>query len=315
MPDSGRSPAMERSPLRARSAGKQKWQETPTWILVAVIYTGWLSLTWFYDALPWWLVLPLGGWLIAWQNSFQHEALHGHPTRRRWLNEILARPPLGLWMPYAIYRDSHLAHHETATLTDPLDDPESFYLSPEQWAAAKPARRALLTVNNTLAGRMVLGPWIAAIRFWAAEARALLSGNFGNARAWLLHVLLCAAVLAWVRLACGIPVLEYVLLFAWPGLSLTLVRSYTEHRPARSQDMRSAIVEAGPLGGLLFLNNNLHLVHHARPDLPWYKLPAVYRAGRDGYLERNGGFLFRGGYLEIARRYALRPKDVPVHPG
>ena len=315
MPDTNNAPAMEQSLARSRCTGKQTWQEIPTWILVTIIYAGWIGLTWFYNALPWWLVLPLGGWLVAWQNSFQHEALHGHPSRSKWLNEILAGPPLGLWMPYAIYRDGHLAHHETGALTDPLDDPESFYSTPDRWAAANPAVRAVLVANNTLAGRMIIGPWITALSFWAGEARRLLSGDLHNARAWLLHLVLCAAVLVWLGIICAIPLLDYVLFFAWPGLSLTLLRSYTEHRPAESQEARSALVEAGPLLGLLFLNNNLHLVHHLRPEVPWFALPGVYRAERDGYRERNRGFLFRGGYLEIARRFGLRPKDLPVHPG
>ncbi len=289
-------------------------REAPTWLLAAAIYAGWACLTWFYDSVPWWLALPLGAWLVAWQSSFQHEAVHGHPSRHRRLNAALAWPPLGLWMPYAIYRDSHLAHHRSPALTDPRADPESFYVPREVWAALRRPVRAILIANNTLAGRMIFGPWLTVGRFWAGEMRRLLAGDVRHARAWLLHLALCAPVLVWVTVACGIPVLEYVLVFVWPGLSLTLLRSFTEHRPAGSQDTRSAIVESGPLMRLLFLNNNLHALHHARPDLPWYALPAEYRRRRGDILRTNGGYLFAGGYLEIARRFALAPKDLPVHP-
>ena len=289
-------------------------REGPTWWLAIAIYAGWASLTWFYDSLPWWLVLPLGAWFVAWQNSFQHEAVHGHPSRHPRLNAVLAWPPLGLWMPYAIYRDSHLAHHRSPALTGPVADPESFYVTRERWAAITRPERAVLIANNTLAGRMILGPWLVVGRFWADEARRVLTGDFRHARAWLLHLALSALLLAWVTVACGIPVLDYVLLFAWPGLSLTLLRSYAEHRPAPGQDARSAIVEAGPLLGLLFLNNNLHALHHARPDLPWYALPQAWRRDREAILRRNGGYLFAGGYLEVARRFALVPRDLPVHP-
>src|SRR5688500_11032745 len=47
--------------------------EGPTWALAVVIYGGWGLLTWCYSVLSWWLVLPLGAWLIAWQMSLQHE--------------------------------------------------------------------------------------------------------------------------------------------------------------------------------------------------------------------------------------------------
>jgi fatty acid desaturase len=299
-------------PLQAWRA--RAWREAPTWLLAGAIYAGWAGLTWFYDSVPWWLAAPLGGWLVAWQSSFQHEAVHGHPSRHRRLNAALAWPPLGLWIPYAIYRDSHLAHHRSPALTDPVADPESFYVVRERWSAMRRPVRAILIANNTLAGRVIFGPWLTVGRFWTGEVRRLLAGDFRHARAWLLHLALCALVLVWVAAACGIPPLEYVLFFAWPGLSLTLLRSYTEHRPADAQDRRSVIVEAGPLTRLLFLNNNLHALHHARSDLPWHALPAAYRRGRDDILRGNGGFVFAGGYLEIARRFALVPKDPPVHP-
>ena len=35
--------------------------------------------------------------------------------------------PLTLWLPYERYRHTHHVHHIDARLTDPLDDPESFY--------------------------------------------------------------------------------------------------------------------------------------------------------------------------------------------
>ena len=34
---------------------------------------------------------------------------------------------------------------------------------------------------------------------------------------------------------------------------------------------------------LLILNMNLHRLHHARPALPWWRLPAQFRAERDHY--------------------------------
>ncbi len=289
--------------------------EAPTWILCGVIYAGWGLLTWFAGALPWWVLPAAGGWLVAWHGSFQHEALHGHPGRRPWLNTLLAIFPLGLWMPYEIYRESHLAHHAAPALTDPLDDPESFYAGRARWGSMGRYRRMVLVANNTLAGRMILGPWLAVFAFWRREAARLLAGDFSHARTWAMHVALCAGVFAWVVGVCGMPAWRYVLLFAWPGLSLTLLRSFLEHRPATVQDRRTAIVEAGPLMSLLFLNNNLHAAHHEHPEIPWWRLPGLYRAERGAILKRNGGYLFAGGYAEIARRYAFRPKDTPVHPG
>jgi fatty acid desaturase len=296
----------------ASNRNAAKIEEFPTWILISAIYTSWFSLTWFFVSLPWWIVLPAGAWVVAWHSSFQHEALHGHPSRHVWLNELLAWPPLCLWIPYPVYRDSHHAHHETPALTDPYDDPESFYLTPSQWARTGPVRRALLVFNNTMAGRVTIGPWLAAAALWKMHFLAIAKGDRRYLGAWAVHLALSGLMLTWLWQVCGISPLDYVLMFAWPGLSLSLIRSYDEHRPAPEQDGRTAIVEAGPLMSLLFLNNNLHIVHHDRPGLPWFALPAVYRRDREDILRRAGGFHFTGGYLEIARRFAFRPKDLPV---
>ena len=51
------------------------------------------------------------------------------------------------------------------------------------------------------------------------------------------------------------------------------------------------IEDRGPLA-LLFLNNNLHAVHHAHPRLPWYRLPGEYARRRDEFLRRNGGYRY-----------------------
>lgn len=287
--------------------------ELPTWILVLVTYGGWLGVTWCYRFLPLWLVLPLATGLLTLHGSLQHEAIHGHPTRWRALNAWVAGVPLSLWLPYAIYRESHLGHHGAARLTDPIDDPESYYLTSASWQRCGPVRRALLRAMSTLPGRVLLGPPTVLVRFFSAEWHALRAGNGRHVTAWLGHLAACAPVLGWVLVLCRIPLGQYLAVFVIPGLALTLVRSFIEHRPAATQGERTAIVEAGPLMSLLFLNNNLHAVHHAAPGLPWYELPARYRRDREQVLAGNGRFLFRG-YGEVFGRYALRAKDLPVHP-
>ena len=70
--------------------------------MAVAIYGGWLALTWYHHALPWWLVLPLGGWLVGWHGSLQHEIIHGHPTRRQAINTALAMAPVALWLPFPL---------------------------------------------------------------------------------------------------------------------------------------------------------------------------------------------------------------------
>ena len=116
--------------------------EWPTAALAFVIYASWLMATYFYRELPWWGLPAIGGWIIAWQLNLQHETIHGHPTRKRAVNEAIGCWPLSLWLPYSIYRSTHLAHHRDENLTDPLEDPESYYWAEDQWGALRTIGRA-----------------------------------------------------------------------------------------------------------------------------------------------------------------------------
>ena len=72
------------------------------------------------------------------------------------------------------------------------------------------------------------------------------------------------------------------------------------------------IVERSLLG-FLFLNNNIHLVHHKHPGLPWYALPAAYRARRADWQAINQGYVFRN-YGAVMRDFGLRSKEPVAHP-
>jgi fatty acid desaturase len=298
---------------RAHSARSWLRRAGPSWLVAALIYGGFGVLTWHLAALPWWLVLPAGAVLIAWHGSLQHEAVHGQLAPWRWLNDLPALPPLALWVPFPIYRSTHRAHHDLRVLTEPWRDPESFYLDRATWARLPRAVQAVLRAHNTLLGRLVLGPFLVIGQFLWWEARALLAGERRHLAAWLWHLPACALVLVWVTLVCGIPWWHYLALFVLPGTSLTLVRSFAEHKAAWTPQERTAVVEAGGFLALLFFHNNLHYAHHKRPDLPWHALPAYYWAHREELLRENGGLLYRG-YGEICRRYLLRPIDQPAHP-
>ncbi len=287
--------------------------EWPTLAVAAAIYLGFGLVTWFHESIPFWLLLPLGAYLVAWHSSLQHEVVHGHPTRLPWLNRLLVLPNLWLWLPYERYRDGHLQHHRDELLTDPLQDPESYYLPPERWRALPRPLRRLYRLRNTLLGRLLLGPPFAIMAYYRGELALWRAGRF-DLPVWLLQVVGVGLVLWWVIGVCGMSLDAYLLAFALPGIALSLVRSFLEHRAVPEVRERTAVVEAGRFWSLLFLNNNLHAVHHERPGLPWYRLPAAYRAERDRYLAENGSYLYRG-YGEILGRFLLRQKERPVHPG
>jgi fatty acid desaturase len=287
--------------------------EWPTVALVAVIYAMWFSATLFWDRLPLWALTLVGAWTTAWHMSLQHEIIHGHPTRKRWINNLIGQWPLALWLPFEHYRRSHLAHHRDERLTDPLDDPESYYWRQEDWDGLGSLGRGMVRLQSCLLGRMLIGPLWAAGRLWKGEIGAIARGDRGAIRHDAVHFLLAAAVLVWAIGVCRMPPLIYLVCFAYAGTSLALVRSFAEHRADSLVERRTAIVERSWILGLLFLFNNLHVAHHMRHAMPWYVLPRWYRLNRAALTEHNGGLVYDT-YFDVLRRYFLRPHDQSLHP-
>src|SRR5258708_25294957 len=120
-------------------------------------------------------------------------------------------------------------------------------------------------------------------------------------------------VMVWVKIVCGIPLWIYVLTMAIPGTSLTLVRSFAEHRARPEARARIAIVENSWILGPLFLFNNLHALHHEAPAIPWYEYPARYRRIPERLIAENGGPVYRH-YFDVAPPFLFRAPDTPPPP-
>ncbi|MCB8836442.1 fatty acid desaturase [Aurantimonas sp. VKM B-3413] len=303
------SPRIAAEPLRR----ERRTVEWPTLALAVAIYGGWAALTFFHHLIPLVVLIPAAAWVIAWHGSLQHEIIHGHPTVWRSLNRALGFVPLSLWIPFARYRTLHLCHHRDERLTDPLDDPESYYWTEADWARLGPLGQALVRAQTCLAGRLVIGPAWSISRFLWTEAQAVWSGDRVARSIWARHLLGVAVVLVWLWSVCGLSPLAYFAIFVYPGTALLLIRSFAEHKAEGDVAKRTAVVEDSPVLALLFLNNNLHAAHHAHPTLPWYRLPDWYRENRTALIGANGGLLYKG-YRDVFRRFFLAPHDRPAHP-
>lgn len=131
--------------------------ERPTLVVAAAIYGSFAGLTLLHTALPWPVILCLGGYLVAWHGSLQHEVAHGHPTPWPCLNEALVFP--SMWLPFRCYRRDHHVHHMDRHLTDPSRDPESWYVPMQTWQQMGRALRACRAIADTSAGRLLIAPW------------------------------------------------------------------------------------------------------------------------------------------------------------
>ncbi len=286
--------------------------EWPTVVLLVAVYLGFAAVSAFADAMSPWLAVPLLALLVTLHSSLQHEVLHGHPFRHRGLSEAAVSPAVGLFIPYERFRDTHLQHHRERFLTDPAEDPESNFVDPDRWDRMGPVAQGLLRFNRTLAGHMLVGPAISLAQLYRCDLRAMARGDRAVWRAWALHSLGLVPVVAWWHWAATMPVWAY-LAAAYGGISLLKVRTFLEHRAHAESGARSVIIEGRGFWALLFLNNNLHAVHHAHPAIAWYRLPALYRADERAFLKRNRGYRYAG-YGEIFRRYILGAKDPLAHP-
>lgn len=295
--------------------------EIPTLLLIVATYGAWCGLTFAYGHWPLFVLAPALALVVTLHSSLQHEIVHGHPTRWRRVNRLFAIVPLSLWLPYERYRHTHHVHHIDARLTDPLDDPESFYWRAEDWARLGPVARRAQQLQSTLAGRVLIGS------FWRigmflrdellalvhTEKRALIRNEQNVRRVWLEHLAWCVPVVLWLQLVCAMPLWIYFLAVVIPANGLLLIRSFAEHRARPEVPERIAIVEHSWILGPLFLFNNLHALHHESPAIPWYSLPRRYRLERERLLAANGGLVYRT-YFEVVWRYLFRAHDVTLHP-
>lgn len=288
--------------------------EWPTLALVAGIYSSFALLTWFHAAMPWWALFVLGGVTVTLHGSLQHEVVHGHPTPWRRINEALVFPCLWLWMPYGLYRESHLIHHRDENLTHYDLDPESNYICPRRWERLSPLTRAFHWARVTFVGRFVLGPLWAVFRTYRHALASFAKGDVSAAPQWLAWSGGVALTLVWVVGVCQMNFWLYLLCFAYPGTAITMVRSFLEHQARPQAAQRTCVVEKAAVMSFLFLNNNLHSMHHAEPLVAWYQLPARWRARRDELLAANGHYRYDN-YLQVAWRHLLRAKERPKHPG
>ncbi len=281
--------------------------------LVCGIYSAWFLLVIFGNSLPLIVLFVLGGYVTCLHGSLQHIAVHGYPTRWKRLNELVVYPPLAFYYPYPTYRNSHLQHHSTEILTDAESDPESLYLSKTHWENLNAAGRMIYRFGFTLVGRLLIGPVVSLYLLWKSQAQQILNGDIACLRIWAVHLCACGAIMLFVVLVGEMALWKYIVCFVYPGISLTLLRSYTEHQWSDNKQERSIVIEGSPISRLLYLNNNFHWVHHDNPGLPWQEVARVFKERRAEILERNGHFYYRG-YDQVLLRLLKDRMIDPVHP-
>jgi len=241
--------------------------------------------------------------------------VHGHPTQYGLVNRLLILFPLGWVFPYERFRDTHIQHHETDELTDPLDDPESWYYPKSSYESMNKIVRMILTFNNMLLGRMLIGPIISVTKFYISEVHQIFTNkeiHWHLVSVWSQHFILCLALLLFISTFSQVSFLAY-LAGSYLGLSILLIRTYLEHQARDDHGERTVIIEKCCPLAFLFLFNNLHALHHEKPGIPWYELPNFYRKNRDELKKMNNHYVYSS-YGAVFKQYFLTPKEKIPHP-
>jgi len=284
----------------------------PTLAMLFFCYAGIAVVTWLGNGA--WLIasIPALSLLLALHSSLQHELLHGNPFKKAWLNDLMGFPALGLFVPYQRFKTTHLAHHHDERLTDPHDDPESNYLDPAQWSRLPNWVKMMYRCNNTLAGRMLIGPIVGMGAFYKSDVIAILKGNTSILAAYIFHIIGIALASAWMIGVADWSIVSWIIA-SYGALSILRIRTFLEHTANALVPHRTAIVNDRGLLAYVFLNNNLHAVHHTHPRMPWYELPKCYRRHKDHYDQLNNHYHFAN-YTQVFKHYFASPKDPVPHP-
>jgi len=258
--------------------------------------------------LPIWL-LPLDanwGWTllpVALLTNFfwalHHEAIHGgfHEDRQHNLRAGRIMAVL-LGSSFHVLRFGHLMHHRYNR--NPLDRPDTYD------PAMTPRPRAYLSFLGNLVFGLYLAELAAPIACWLprpairrivdriyrGEDPSLQAIRVAAHRLFLdprrLRLIRTDALLAWLLIALSAvafgehwPMLAAFLIAR--GAMISIVDNvYHFGTPIDRPDYARNLSLPAPLR-LLFLNMNLHRVHHQRPALPWWALPAQFRRSKDRY--------------------------------
>ncbi len=232
----------------------------PTLLLSGAAFSMWLGGLAVVAQGFWWAglaILTVSAYLAF---TPMHDASHRGLSQFTWLNEIVGRVcSLTLFGPFAAFRYVHLEHHKHTN--DEGKDPDA-------WSGRKPA-------------------WLLPLRWVTQDAHYyFIYLKAGRSSAEMAEVvgtlgaqLIAVAALAWLG--------RGELALAWfvsSRLALGFLAysfDYLPHRPhtVRGKDNRYLATSVHPslMLQVVLLNQNLHLIHHLHPAVPFYRYGMLWK--------------------------------------
>lgn len=251
----------------------------PTLLLALVLLAGFVATTWAgaTDRLPLILAGAINSVILYAIYTPLHDAIHSAIVPRskglRWLNVAVGMACAApLWMCFHHHRKSHFVHHAR---TNRPEDPD-FY--------AKGSFARVFFVQIPWALLNYFNPLL----LWRECDRFRLTAG---ERAICMALFAAYAGVALAAIVTG-HVLEFVALWLLPWfvgnhIMLTTFGWAPHHDHAETGRYRDTRISLFPGGDLLYLGQNLHLIHHMLPWVPFYRYRAVFDELRP-ILERQG---------------------------
>jgi len=215
-----------------------------------------------------------------------HESTHFIGDRKRWRNEMMLFLcwPIFLGNPF-MFRRIHIQHHARTNSGD---------LDPDHFTSA-----------SSFAGQLTKS----FLLFFYYHVY-----GFKNWRTWgwRAHLTASAAIPILMLYLAVISPFTWSILFAWilpsfvgTGLLAFANTAWPHHtgKQGRTESTKNTYVPW--IIQLIMLNQNLHQVHHLKPNLPWYEYPEYWREHKDEILKQGAKLEI---YTSRAEPYSLVPE-------
>ncbi len=202
-----------------------------------------------------------------------HSAIVPRRKRWRWLNRLVGTvSAIPIFMYFDHHRKSHFIHHAR---TNQPDDPDTFAMGTFVEVFFVKTPWSLLNYLNGFALHR--------------ECRALRLTRRETARTMAQYGLTVALLVAIVVAGYGLELVALWLVPWFVGVLLMQVAFgwFPHHDHSETGRYRNTRISLFPGGDLLYLQQNLHLIHHMLPAVPFYRYRAVFNALRP-ILERQG---------------------------
>lgn len=250
----------------------------PTLALAVILPTSLLGVIWLglTRALPLWACMPILAALSYAHYSLVHESIHGNvvssPKSLAWINTVVGWiGALGMGAGWPALQRTHLLHHSH---TNTERDPDIVVKG---------------TFGQLLAKWLVMVPMsllpMFALRFINAQRYKRLGAILGPAE---IAQTSAVTLFTWALLIAAIAtgrIADWLMLWFLPTrlgiLILNIFFQWLPHHPFDSSERyHNTRISLWPTGTLLLLQQNLHLMHHLWPSVPFYNYARLFRALR-----------------------------------